>query len=150
MGIVLGGRGRKRRRIGRADGRSINVYTMHPIRILFQAAFFGGLPRFRFTGRSEVPPSPAFSGEAGLGFFGGLPLLRFAGGSPVEVSSWVFLGCEDEKEERKGGKRTHFRRPPPFPLLASRWRSFGCRRGRIRRALLVLAALGTTTPSFHG
>jgi hypothetical protein len=92
MGIVLGGRGRKRRRIGRADGRSINVYTMHPIRILSQAAFFGGLPRFRFTGRSEVPPSPAFSGEAGLGFFGGLPLLRFAGGSPVEVSSWVFLG----------------------------------------------------------
>jgi hypothetical protein len=75
---------------------------MHPIRIIFQAAFFGGLPRFRFTGSSEVPPSPAFSGEAGLGFFGGLPLLRFAGGSPVEVSSWGFLGCKNQEDEKEG------------------------------------------------
>jgi hypothetical protein len=29
---------------------------MHPIRILFQAAFFGGLPRFRFTGSRRYLP----------------------------------------------------------------------------------------------
>ena len=76
---------------------------MHPIRILFHAAFFGGLPRFRLTGTSEVPPSPVSSGAgAGFGFFGGLPLLRFAGGSPVDVSSWVFLGCKTQEDEKEG------------------------------------------------
>jgi len=59
---------------------------------LFQAAFFGGLPRFRLVGESDVPPSPTSSwGEVGLGF-GGLPRLRFAGGSPVGLSSGTFLG----------------------------------------------------------
>ena len=54
-----------------------------------------------------------------------------------------------------GGKdklgRTYFRRPPPFPLLASRWGNFGRGGGcvRVRSALLVLAALGTTTTSFR-
>ena len=66
---------------------------MHSIKILFQAAFFGGLPRFRLAGVSDVAPSPTSSwGEAGLGF-GGLPLLRFVAGSPVAISSGAPLGC---------------------------------------------------------
>jgi hypothetical protein len=66
---------------------------MHSINILFQAAFFGGLPRFRLAGVSDVAPSPTSSwGEAGLGF-GGLPLLRFVAGSPAAISSGALLGC---------------------------------------------------------
>jgi len=72
---------------------------------LFQAAFFGGLPRFRLVGESDVPPSPTSSwGEVGLGF-GGLPRLRFAGGSPVGLSSGTgtFLGCINHGESAPGG-----------------------------------------------
>ena len=70
---------------------------------LFQAAFFGGLPRFRLVGESDVPPSPTSSwGEVGFGF-GGLPLLRFAGGSPVGLSSGRFLGCINHGESAPGG-----------------------------------------------
>jgi hypothetical protein len=112
MGIVLGGRGRKHRRHQRGGGRSINVYSASNQKYLFHAAFFGGLPRFRLGGGSEVAPSATSSwGGTGLGVFGGLPLLRFAGGSPVGDSSWGFLGCtitrgEKGKPEVMGSKHT--------------------------------------------
>jgi len=125
---------------------------MHPIRILFQAAFFGGLPRFRFVGESDVPSPTSSWGELGLGCFGGLPLLRFAGGSPDAPSSGTFLGCAITEIRRAFGKkfgRAYFRRSTPFPLLASRWGNFGRGSGCARSTLLVLAALGTTATPFR-
>jgi len=70
---------------------------MHSIKILFQVAFFGGLPRFRLAGVSDVAPSPTSSwGEVGLGFRG-LPLLRFVAGSPITISSGALLSCVNHR-----------------------------------------------------
>jgi len=137
VGIVLDGRGRKRRRNQHGGGRSINVYNASNQNIISGGVLRGPAPLSLYR---EVGGTPLASvlrrGRLGIFWWPSSLALRgwFTGRG-------VLLGI------------LGFRRPPPLPLLASRWGSFGCRRcrrGRARNALLVFAALGTTASSFHG
>ena len=150
----------------RGGGRSINVYNASNQNMISRGVLRGPAPLSLHWGVARAPLADVFVGRRGglwlwwpssLALRRWLPrraLLRGDLGLRWKNHEGSVTGrCMGVRAVVVGGKdelgRTYFRRPPPFPLLASRWGNFGRGGGCVRSILLVLAALGTTTTSLR-